>query len=247
MDRVINYPGAIPLDTDLLQTNKNTMIALGYAMQAILGTGTYVDGLACTPTSPPSLGVSVGTGSIYSLAGIDATAYGTLAADTADQILKQGIVIGSTPFTITPPSTSGQSVVYLVQAQFQEVDGGSVVLPYYNASNPAVAYSGPGGSGLAQNTNRQGKCILSLKVGTIAPTGSQVSPAPDAGYTGLWTITVPHDVDGGRRPWCVLRHAGTCAPAAACAAAGRALAIRSKASSSSAVETNHASKALHGG
>ena len=33
MDRNIVYPGSIPLDTDLLTVNRNTMIALGYLAQ----------------------------------------------------------------------------------------------------------------------------------------------------------------------------------------------------------------------
>ena len=183
MDRVKVQPYQGLQDIDILNTNKNMMVALGYAMQAILGTGTYMDGLTCTPTSPASLGVSVSTGSICSLSPIDATPYGTLAADTTDQIIKQGIVIGATPFSITPPATSGQSQVYLIQAQFQEIDGGLATVPFINATT-GVAYSA------SVNTLRQGKCILSLKAGVIAATGSQTAPAPDAGYTGLWTITV---------------------------------------------------------
>ena len=70
------------------------MMGLGYALQAILGTTTQVDGLACTPTTPASLAVNVATGSIYTQAAIDATAYGTIAADTVNQIVKQGISLG---------------------------------------------------------------------------------------------------------------------------------------------------------
>lgn len=190
VDRVIVYPSAIPQDTDLLNTNKNVMVAFGYLMQAILGTSTFVDGLACTPTIPASMSVLVGGGSIYSLEQIDATAYGSLAADTSDQIVKQGIVIGDTTFNCPAPATAGQSVVYLVQASYQETDGGSTVLPYYNASNPSQPYSGPNNSGSANYTVRQGVCKLSLKTGVAAATGSQVTPTPDAGYVGLYAITV---------------------------------------------------------
>ena len=44
-NRRIVYPGQIPLETDILATNKESMIGLGYALQAALGTGTSVDGL----------------------------------------------------------------------------------------------------------------------------------------------------------------------------------------------------------
>ncbi len=42
MDRQIVYPGAIPLETDLLNTNKYTMIGLAKLAAAVMGTSTYV-------------------------------------------------------------------------------------------------------------------------------------------------------------------------------------------------------------
>ena len=62
MDRTIVYPGAIPLDTDLLKTNRNTMLALGALISSTLGTSTIYDGLAVMPTSPASLSVWVAPG-----------------------------------------------------------------------------------------------------------------------------------------------------------------------------------------
>jgi antitoxin component of RelBE/YafQ-DinJ toxin-antitoxin module len=38
LKRQIIYPGAIPLETDLLNTNKNTMVALGKLVAATFGT-----------------------------------------------------------------------------------------------------------------------------------------------------------------------------------------------------------------
>jgi hypothetical protein len=195
VDRTLVYPGAIPLDTDLLNTNKNLMIGLGFALQAILGGNTLIDGLACTPTSPASLQVQLAQGSIYSTANVDATAFGSLGSDTSHQILKQGITpLGTSLIPSTGnfavPSTTGQSVVYLIQGEYQDVDGGSTVLPYYNASNPAVAFNGPANAGTSQNTVRQGKFVINVKAGVAATTGSQVTPTPDAGFTGLWVVTI---------------------------------------------------------
>ena len=62
------------------------------------------------------------------------------------------------------------------------------MLPYYNAANPSVAWSGPNNSGTAQNTVRRGACVVSAKAGTAA--ASPAAPAADAGYTGLYTVTV---------------------------------------------------------
>ena len=38
MDRVIVYPGQIPLETDILQGQKNSMIGLAKLAEIILGT-----------------------------------------------------------------------------------------------------------------------------------------------------------------------------------------------------------------
>ena len=49
MDRNLVYPGSIPLDTDVLNLNRSTMVAIGYLAQATLGTTTVVDGLSLHP------------------------------------------------------------------------------------------------------------------------------------------------------------------------------------------------------
>ena len=191
MKRVINYAGQVPLETDLLSTNKNVLTALGHMLQDMLGTATLFSGLGCVPTSPAGMTVNVNPGRAYSYQVTDAGAYSSLSAD-AHQIVKQGIVLDATNFSCPAPTTAGFSINYLVQGAFQEVDGGSTTLPYYNASNPAQAYNGPNGTGTAQSTYRDNTVQLSLKAGAAATTGSQVTPTPDAGFNGLWVITVPY-------------------------------------------------------
>lgn len=190
MDRQIIYPGAIPLETDLLNTNKNAMIGLSKLAAAILGTGTFLNGLGCTPDSPASLNVKVAPGEIYSLQNIDGTAYSSLAADTTHSILKQGVMLDQVLLSCPAPVTAGQSINYLIQVAYQDTDGNAIVLPYYNASNPAQAYSGPNNSGTAQNTVRKGVCTVSAKAGVAATTGTQTTPAPDSGYVGAFVVTV---------------------------------------------------------
>ncbi|PPQ34334.1 glycine-rich domain-containing protein [Rhodopila globiformis] len=200
MDRTIVYPGAIPLDTDLLSINKNTMIGLGFLAQAVLGTNTVVDGLACQPTTPASMSVTIGGGSITQLAFIDSQAYGSIPADTSAAIIKMGINPWPTTLTLTAPSSVGQSIAYLVQAAFQEQDDNPVVLPYYNASNPAQSFSGPSNSGAAQNTLRAQTLVVQLKAGIPANSGSQITPTADAGWIGLYQIVVAYgqtEIDGG--------------------------------------------------
>ncbi|PXX42204.1 hypothetical protein, partial [Aquitalea magnusonii] len=192
MDRQIVYPGAIPLETDILNTNKNMMVALSKLAAAIFGTGTIVNGFAVTPTAPASLQINVAPGEIYAMANIDATAYSSLAADTTHSILKQGIALDSQLLTLTAPTTSGYSVNYLIQAAYQDQDANAVALPYYNSTNPTQPWSGSGNNGQAQYTTRKGLAVVSAKAGIAATTGSQATPAPDSGNVGLYVVTVAY-------------------------------------------------------
>ncbi len=179
---------AVPLETDLLNTNRNVLIALGMLAQDVLGSGTFVSGLGCTPGT--GLTVSIAPGRIYSLQNLDNTAYSSLPLDTTHQIVKQGIALNAQTFACPAPATSGQSVNYLIEAAYADADSGNQVLMYYDASNPTQPYTGPNNSGASQPTVRQGIISLQLKAGAAATTGSQTTPAVDSGYTGLWVITV---------------------------------------------------------
>lgn len=189
-DRTDVYPSQQPTDTIWLTQERNKIVAIGYLAQGILGTSTVVDGLGCIPTVPASLAVQILPGSIYQRVPLDSVSYGSLGVDTVDQIIKQGIILPVTNLTLAPPSTSGQAINYLIEAALLEQDVNPVVLSYFNAANPAIPFSGPGGSGTSQPTIRQ--CTLSLiaKAGVAAVAGTQLTPAPDAGYVGLWVVTV---------------------------------------------------------
>jgi hypothetical protein len=142
MDRNIVYPGSIPLDTDILGLNRNAMVGVAALTAAVLGSNVVVDGLGCTPSVPASLTVNVGPGSITQLSALDSTPYGSLSADLSDQIVKTGVNLHATSFTLAAPTSSGQSVNFLIEAAFSETDASPVVLPYVNAANPALPYSG---------------------------------------------------------------------------------------------------------
>lgn len=200
MDRIIVYPGAVPLSSDILWVERFTMYGLARMAETFLGTVTSVSGLACTPTSPASLNVDIAYGSIYQQVSADATPYGVLSADP-NLLMKQGNINPITPggttaqvLSITPPGTPGTSINYLIEATYTDVDAVPVTLLYLNTSNPPASYvspwSGPNNTGVAQNTNRDGVCTITLKAGTPAATGTQVTPTPDAGYVGLWVVTV---------------------------------------------------------
>jgi hypothetical protein len=191
MDRHIVYPGQIPLETDQLHANKDAMVGLAMACQAVLGTATVVDGLVCAPTTPASLSVTIGQGSLYSQAMADSSAYSSLASDSTI-IVKQGLQLAPATLTLTPPGTVGYATNYLIEVAYLDQDGGSTVLPYYNASNPSQAYSGPNNSGAAQNVVRQGLISIQAKAGVAATAGTQATPAVDAGYTALYVVTVAY-------------------------------------------------------
>jgi hypothetical protein len=190
MDRNIVYPGSIPLDTDILSLNRNAMTAVGTLTAAVLGNTVVADGLACTPTAPASLTVTVAPGSITQLTALDPNAYGSLGTDTTDQLVKTGINLQAVSFTLTPPTISGDSINYLIEATFSETDAVPVVLPYVNAANPSQPFSGPSNSGTAQNTQRIQRAQLQLKPGAAAAAGSQTTPAVDAGWVGLYVVTI---------------------------------------------------------
>lgn len=191
MDRNIVYPGSIPLDTDILTVQQNVMKAIGALVQTVMGTSTFADGLACTQTLVPSMSVLIAQGWLGSLQTVDPNAYGSLDADGTTPLMKMGINLAATQLgPLAAPATAGQSVVYLVQAAFSEVDGTPVVLPYYNSANPSQPYTGPNNSGTSQNTKRAQTVTLQLKQGAAATSGSQVTPAPDSGFVGLHAITI---------------------------------------------------------
>ncbi len=192
MDRKIFYAGQIPLSAQFMQEERNFMLGLAYMAEGVYGQPTMVDGLVCTGMTPASLTVQIGPGHIWQLANVDGSAYGSLAADLTHLIMKQGINVDAETFTLGPPGTAGQSVNWLIQAQLLEEDTDNLVLPYVNSNNPQQPFTGPNNSGTAQPTTRKCTVMLSAKSGVSATTGTQVTPAPDPGYVGLYAVTVPY-------------------------------------------------------
>lgn len=190
MDRVTVYSQELPRTVDFLQADQNTMVSIGKVLECLIGTGSFVAGLACTPNSPAALNVLLAGGQVFQVESLEATSWSLLGSDTTDQIVKQGIQLAQQTISLTPPGTGGFSQVFLIEAQYSDLDTGSTVLPYYNAANPAAPFSGPGNAGTPQNTTRKGTVQVQVKAGTAAATGTQIAPSADAGWIGLWQITV---------------------------------------------------------
>ncbi len=166
------------------------MVAIGYLAQAVLGTPTVADGLACQPTSPASMNVLVGPGSITQFGVVDTLPFGSLPAEPTEPLLRIGVNLASTSFALLAPTGSGQAINYLIEATLLEQDSTPVVLPYYNALNPAQPYSGPNNSGTPQNTQRLQQVQLQLKAGAPGGAGTQQTPSVDGGWAGLYVVTV---------------------------------------------------------
>ncbi|WP_353192098.1 hypothetical protein [Pandoraea pnomenusa] len=199
MNRVITQIGQSIYEWFFTKPAQDNMVALGKLAAAVLGTSPIANGLPCTPTSPASLQVTIGAGEIYALGPLEATAYGTLPADTTHQIIKQGISLDPVLVSCAPPPTGGQAINYLIQVQYQDLDvsldpttgsAAPVVLQFYNSSNPSQPWQGPNNTGQTSNTFRKGVVAIQPKAGIAAATGTQVTPVPDAGWTGLWVVTV---------------------------------------------------------
>ena len=190
MNRQFVYSGGIPQDVDLLKPQKNAMLGLSGLTESLMGQGTFMNGLACLPGF--GLQVVIAPGQLYSLLQVDPTAYGSITADTTHTVMKQGINPDITGLTVTAPTTAGYSKCTLIQGRLIETDGDSAVLPYYNASNPTVAWNGVANGGVAQNTSRKVLIDIQAKAGVQALTGTQVAPTADSGYVGMYVITLAY-------------------------------------------------------
>lgn len=178
--------------------DQNTMVALAKLSAAMFGTSGVVNGLACTQQTVANMTVQIGAGEIYQMEPIEATTCGTLPVNTANNILKQGIQLGTyNTAAFTAPGT-GLSVNYLIQAQYQDQDlsldpttgATPVVLQFYNSANPTVPWSGPNNTGASSYTFRDGVIAYQILPGTAATTGTQTTPVPSSGWIGLWVVTV---------------------------------------------------------
>lgn len=168
------------------------MTALAELAESMFGDASVTYDLAVTQSVVPNMQVAVAAGNIYAMTNMDSTSYGSLAADTTHQVMKQGQLLTGISLSCPAPGTVGFSINYLIQAAFAEVDVGSVVLPYYNASNPTMAWSGPANAGTPQATTRQDQCVVTVKAGAAAATGTQATPTPDTGNVGLSVVTVAY-------------------------------------------------------
>ncbi len=180
---------------------QHSMTALAKLCASLFGQNGMINGLAVTQTTVASMSVLVGIGEVYQVAPLESSVCGTLPQDISHTILKQGLRLDSGSISgFSAPTTSGQSINYLIEVQYQDYDlsldptsGTSpVVLQFYNASNPTTPWSGPNNSGASSNTFRDGIVAIQVKAGVVATTGSQTTPSPDSGWLPLAVVTVAY-------------------------------------------------------
>ncbi len=195
MNRRIVYAAQIPLSGDFLQAQKDALQALGQLAQDVMtsaATPSLLVGLACTPTNPATMTVNLGPGSVYQQGASDGTAFGSLLADSTT-VMQQGYSTASRNLGgFVAPGVAGQTINYLVQVQFQQVDSRPLALPYFNSANPQVPLVGPGGSGSPQNTDRTAALAVQVVAGAAAATGSQTTPPVTSGWLPAYVIGVAY-------------------------------------------------------
>lgn len=194
MDLQAVYRDQIPYESDVLLMQLDAREGLGLFAKDIIGGSTAIAGLACVPTSPASLAVKVGPGRIYTLGSYLQADLGKLlgtggvSADTAadHQILLQGLHRDTETFAMAAPVTVGQSINYLIEAQLVEADATPTVAQFYNTADPNTPIS------QSVSPGRTTRCVLQVKTGASAATGTQVTPTVDAGWVPVWVVTVAY-------------------------------------------------------
>lgn len=181
MNRVIIGTGQRGVEIDILRGQLFPYKAFSRGLQAILGDGPWLNELGCVPTTPASLDVVIRPGQLYRIESVDTTNYSVIPIDDLNKILKQATLEEpGVTLAITPPGTAGNSQDYLIQFGFQESDTNIEDRDFFGT--PPVVQS--------VATVRSDLLIVQAKPGVAAPTGSQVTPTPDAGYVGGWVVTV---------------------------------------------------------
>lgn len=192
MDRPIIYPLEVPAVEDLLYGWQRTLVAISKLASTVLGPspfGAWLEGFEITASG--GLAVQVANGQIYSQASIDASSYGVLPLDN-NQILRQYLQDAVSTFTLAAPTTSGDSLTWLIQFVPVTQDTGEQVLQYFDVANPNVAFGGPGNNGLTQGIVRQDTCLVQALSGSPGPTGYQELPPLSGGAVGGYYVTIAY-------------------------------------------------------
>jgi hypothetical protein len=139
---------------------------------------TVISGL--TVSYPGSNILQINPGALY-----QAQATNDVIAQT---IIKQALLFAPVTFNLVSPSNAGNSIAYVIEAQFTDISSANMPssgLPasFLDASNTFLP---------CLLLNKELK--LQLKAGTQAPTGTQTEPSIDPGWFALYTVVVTFGV-----------------------------------------------------
>jgi len=183
-DRFLLPLNALLSSSTYNNVQQNTLVGLGAALEATFGASNAVYGLGMTATAPGSLSMYVNRGGVLSLQEVDASAPGSGAVNT-NTVVKAGVLHAPYELTFAAPSTGGTSINYLVQVQYGTDDIDPLELNYVDPAT-GIPYVG----NTAVSTLRADIVEIEVKAGTPAATGSQTTEGVDAGWIGLWVVTV---------------------------------------------------------
>lgn len=92
---------------------------------------------------------------------------------------KMAMLVEDHDLAFAAPGSAGNSINYLVQCRYVDVDTGTDNLPTYDPFNPH-----------APGSLMVGLLEINVKAGTEATTGAQTTPAADSGWTGVLVVSV---------------------------------------------------------
>jgi hypothetical protein len=132
-------------------------------------------------------------GSIYQYSVVDALSTPSSSDPTAivpnpNQIMNQATLLAPFPNLgpFTPPSTTGQSIIYLVEGQIVTANTTPVTGTFYRTN----------GTQFTQTINQLRADSPTFQTKASSASTSPVAPTPDSGWVGIAYITVPQGAPG---------------------------------------------------
>jgi hypothetical protein len=129
---------------------------------------------------PSANTIQINPGAVYQLQPTNAV--------ISQTIMQQALLYAPQTFNLVSPSSAGNSITYIIEAQFSDISSANMPTSGLPAS-------------FLDSTNTFLPCLLlnkelklQLKAGTQAPTGTQTPPAVDAGWFALYDIVVTYGV-----------------------------------------------------
>jgi len=131
----------------------------------------------------------------FVMAGLDVEYFGTqfvrinpgaiytskeISTANPNRIVKQGLLVNPVNLTFVKPTESDSSVIYVVAGRYRDLDASSM-------SQPILPYGDPLNTFLP-SLLMNGDLEVRMFAGTVAPSGTEVAPTVDTGWTPLYEV-----------------------------------------------------------